>query len=438
MSTLVGALFNTTAITMLLACALPQAPAAADTITLSPRVVPVGKWAEGVAYGGGTMWVAESGQQSIVQLNIDGSVARRITVGRLPVQVTFANDGNIYTLVQTDKLLWQQNPRQVQGRAITGLEGCPNSLADGGRYLWVLTWPDCSSDRGRVIRIDPQTGSRASSGILAQNAGSLIAENGRVWITHDRGQALSIVDEQSLAIRKADVAGVSLQAITASAGKIFVGGSPGFNDPRGMVVSLDPSTAQELRRQVLDQRVAVMASDEKSVVAIGDKGKIFILAPDTLELLRTVTVTGRVDPKFALILGDDLYLTSGQHQAENGAMLILSAWRPAPRPAAPASPPAPAAPTVVVSPAAPVSPPAPAAPPAAAATGDRCPYHIVNASAGVVWLYNDPDTDAPKVVAVAPDANGLVADRCIRDWCHVSYRGANGWAERRNLQAVCN
>ena len=412
----VGAFLKNTAAMMLLTFVLPHAPAAADTITLSPRVIPIGKWAEGVAYGGGAMWVAESGQRTLVQLNIDGSVARRITVGRLPVQVTFANDGNIYTLVQTDKLLWQQNPRQVQGRAITGLEGCPQDLASGDKYLWVLTWPDCSSNSGRVIRIDPQTGSRTSSGTLAEQARSLVAENGKVWITHDRGQALSIIDEGSLAIRKADVQGASLQAITASARKIFVGGSAGSNDPRGVVVSLDPSTAQELRRQVMDQRITVMASDEQSVVAIGDKGRIFVLSPDTLELLRTVNVAGRVDPKFALILGDDLYLTSGQHQGENGAMLIFSAWRPVPRPTMPVAPPA-----------------------SAAATGDRCPYRIVNASsAGAVWLHDDPDVDAPKVVAVAPDANGLIADRCIREWCHVTYRGATGWAERRNIQSVCN
>ena len=412
----VGAFLKNTAAMMLLTFVLPHAPAAADTITLSPRVIPIGKWAEGVAYGGGAMWVAESGQRTLVQLNIDGSVARRITVGRLPVQVTFANDGNIYTLVQTDKLLWQQNPRQVQGRAITGLEGCPQDLASGDKYLWVLTWPDCSSNSGRVIRIDPQTGSRTSSGTLAEQARSLVAENGKVWITHDRGQALSIIDEGSLAIRKADVQGASLQAITASARKIFVGGSAGSNDPRGVVVSLDPSTAQELRRQVVDQRITVMASDEQSVVAIGDKGRIFVLSPDTLELLRTVNVAGRVDPKFALILGDDLYLTSGQHQGENGAMLIFSAWRPVPRPTMPVAPPA-----------------------SAAATGDRCPYHIVNASsAGAVWLHDDPDVDAPKVVAVAPDANGLIADRCIREWCHVTYRGATGWAERRKIQSVCN
>ena len=412
----VGAFLKNTAAMMLLTFVLPHAPAAADTITLSPRVIPIGKWAEGVAYGGGAMWVAESGQRTLVQLNIDGSVARRITVGRLPVQVTFANDGNIYTLVQTDKLLWQQNPRQVQGRAITGLEGCPQDLASGDKYLWVLTWPDCSSNSGRVIRIDPQTGSRTSSGTLAEQARSLVAENGKVWITHDRGQALSIIDEGSLAIRKADVQGASLQAITASARKIFVGGSAGSNDPRGVVVSLDPSTAQELRRQVMDQRITVMASDEQSVVAIGDKGRIFVLSPDTLELLRTVNVAGRVDPKFALILGDDLYLTSGQHQGENGAMLIFSAWRPVPRPTMPVAPPA-----------------------SAAATGDRCPYHIVNASsAGAVWLHDDPDVDAPKVVAVAPDANGLIADRCIREWCHVTYRGATGWAERRKIQSVCN
>jgi SH3-like domain-containing protein len=57
---------------------------------------------------------------------------------------------------------------------------------------------------------------------------------------------------------------------------------------------------------------------------------------------------------------------------------------------------------------------------------------------GAVWLYEDPDASARKMVAVPPDAKGLVADRCLQNWCHVTFRGATGWVERNNIQPTCN
>ena len=64
-------------------CAVPSA-FALDAVTLTPRVIPVGKWAEGIVFDGSSLWVAESGQRTIAQLDLDrGNVTRRITVGRV-------------------------------------------------------------------------------------------------------------------------------------------------------------------------------------------------------------------------------------------------------------------------------------------------------------------------------------------------------------------
>src|ERR1700761_8002443 len=81
---------------------LAAAPALADSITMTPRVIQVGKWAEGIAFDGTSVWVAESGQQSIAQVDPGrGTITRHVTVGRLPVGMTAYKDGAIYALVQT-------------------------------------------------------------------------------------------------------------------------------------------------------------------------------------------------------------------------------------------------------------------------------------------------------------------------------------------------
>jgi hypothetical protein len=410
----------------MLVCGVPGA-FSQDSITLSPRVIPVGKWAEGIAFDGSALWVSESGQRTIAELDIDkGTVARRITVGRLPVDMTFANDGAIYALVQTDKLLWQQFPRSAQGKGIGGLEGCPQGMNSGDRYLWVLTWvgPDCSSEKSRLVRIDPRSGERASLSIPAEQAMHLTVNQGKVWVTSSKGQALNIIDEQSMAIQQADVKGTWVQAIAATGGNVYVGGSPANDQSRGIVAMINPSNLQELRRETVDQMVVMMVNDQDSVVAVGDKGKIWVFSPSDLRLQRTITLNVKLDPRAALILGDNLYLSSGQQQGENGAVLILSGWRPSPLPV-PA--PVPAAPA-----------PAPAlSAPAAASTND-CPYQVVNVDASAsLWMYEDPDTQAPKVIGIPPNSRGLVADRCLRDWCHISFRGSSGWVEKRFLQAPC-
>jgi hypothetical protein len=400
----------------LLLCAaslLPAAPARADTVTLTPRVFMVGKWADGMVFAGSSLWVAEAGQRTIAQLNSDNSVARRITVGRLPTKMTFAVDGAIYTLVETDNQIWQQFPKSGQGRAIGGLDGgCPVYLTSGDQYLWGLS--SCGAQT-RLSRIDPQ-GNRRSVVSLGGSATQLGVSQGKVWV--NTPGAPSVVDEQSLAVRAAaikPVPGVNLGPFTENGAKVFLGTQGGGS--AHAVLAIDPATLQETARQAVDQQIAVMASDEKHVVAVGLFGKIFVLSADRLELVRVINMQLRqADPRAALILGDDLYITNNQQQGEFGALLVLSNWRPA---------------AVVPSPQQPQQAPAPGA--------TDCPYQVVNlGDATGIWMYQDPDLGAPKVLAVPADSKGLVADRCLANWCHVTFRGASGWVQRSRIQAYCN
>jgi hypothetical protein len=283
-------------------CAVPGSSHAADTITLDPRVIPVGKWAEGIAIADNKLWVAESGQRSIAQVDLNrGNVVRRVQVGRLPVGMVTGSDGAVYSLVQTDRLVWQQLPNG-RTRSFGGLEGCPQGLAGSDRFLWVLTMPECSSVSSRLIRMNPNGGDPTSSRVFSEWAQAITTHQGKVWVAHARTPALTIVDEQTLSVRTANLAGVSLWAVTACCGNVHVGGRLGDEKTGGIVLSIDPATFQERRRHLVEQRIAVMADDDQSVVAVGEKGTIWVFSADRLELQRTITLaTGAFDPKAVLI-----------------------------------------------------------------------------------------------------------------------------------------
>jgi streptogramin lyase len=312
-------------------CAEPVA-SIADTVTLTPRVIPVGKWAEGMAISEGNLWVAESGQRSIVELDPKtGAVLRRVNVGRMPVGMTSSVDATVNVLVQTDKLIWREPPSKGMSSKVAGLEGCPDGIASGDRYLWVLTEPDCSSETSRLVRIDPRKGSRAATEDLGQWGQALLAQPGDIWVAHARSPALTVVDATTLSSRAVDLTDASLWAIAGRLDHVYVGGRLLSNTARGIVSMLDPTTFDEQRRQSVDQMAAFITCDARNVVAVGEKGEIWVFSADKLDLQRTITLSsGAFQPRSVLIDGDSLYVTSLKQDGENGAVIVLDDWRPAP------------------------------------------------------------------------------------------------------------
>ena len=412
------------------ACAIPSA-SFADTISLNPGIIAVGKWAEGLAFDGSSIWVAESGQRSIAQVNpAQGAVIRRVQVGRYPVGMAFAN-GAIYALVQTDKLVWQQFPGGAPGRQFGSLDGCPQGLAAGRQHLWVLTDLNCSDNHNRLIRLDPNTNERRAVDLPFDKAQKVAVHNGKAFVVRQRGQVLSEIDEQTLAIRNADVKDASPGVISANGALLYIGGLRGFAGTQGMVAAINPATMQEVGRRFIDQEIVAITDDARNVVGIGKEGRIYVFSTGDLQLLRTIdmpTANFRPDsdgggPTALLLHGETLYISNFHQFGPNGAILTLNGWRPAAMPVTPAPQPMPA--------------PAPPAPPVAGATD--CPYQVAAGpdSTGI-WMYQDPDTSATKVEAVPADSKGLVADRCLATWCHVSFRGKDGWVQRSHIKAVCN
>lgn len=85
------------------------------TRTLVPSILKVGKWAGGIAYDGAALWVAESGQRSILRIARDGTTTRYPNVGRLPVGMAALPNGDIYALVKLTRS--SGTPQQAAPRA---------------------------------------------------------------------------------------------------------------------------------------------------------------------------------------------------------------------------------------------------------------------------------------------------------------------------------
>jgi hypothetical protein len=313
-----------------------------EEVTITPRVVPLGTWAEGVAFDGiGSVWVAESGQRTIAEVDPgSGRVLRRVKVGRLPVGMASSGNGAVYAFVNTDKLIWEQSTNTGRGRTLVTLRECPEALAHSGSVLWALTSPDCSSATSRVLRVDPQTGASAASRSLGEWGTAVAAFDGDAWVTHARGPAVSVVARDTLAVAKVTVQDASLWAIAATRRLVHVGGRLGEDNRQGLVATIDPETRQEIERQTVDERVQAIAADETHVVAIGETGRMWVFAAEGLHLLRVVTLaSGPFKPRAALILNDLLIVTDQQNAGDNGALMILEGWRGAGDPVAPAAPP---------------------------------------------------------------------------------------------------
>ena len=69
-------------------------PARSDTITLKPRVVALGEWIDGMVSDGKSLWVVETGQRSLAQLNASLTLARRVKLGGIPDKIDVGRDGD--------------------------------------------------------------------------------------------------------------------------------------------------------------------------------------------------------------------------------------------------------------------------------------------------------------------------------------------------------
>ena len=302
----------------LAASALAMAgPASSDTVTLRPSVHMLGEWVDGMVFDGSSIWVAETGQSSLAQLNATYGVARRVKLAGAPRKIDIGRDGAIYALIESDDQtrLWQQLPGSTAGEVIAGLEGAVGvTLATGDSpFVWVLPG---ATTRPPFIRIDPKTAALAKVPLGPGGGGELLVRQGEVWVGIDR---LSVVDESTLAVRSSDIQNklgpqVFFSAFAADVALVYAAiGS----DTTKLVVAIDPATLQKTARAAVDQTINAIVADAQNVVAVGGESRT-VLAARTLALQRVVNLpVPEVEPRAAMIRNGELLITDFRVKTEN-------------------------------------------------------------------------------------------------------------------------
>lgn len=192
----------------------------------------------------------------------------------------------------------------------------------------MLTWPGCTTQDSRVVRLDPKTGAVKQTASLGEWAQAIITGHSKVWVAHASKGRLDAIQPLSLSFESSFIEGATLWALAANRAALFAGGRLGESVERGLIISIDPQSGQEAKRLPVDGMVLAMAADDEAVVAINDTGTIYVVAAKSFTLKSTVTLSiGPYRPSSVLILDDRLVIVAEQYQGENGAVFTVNNWR---------------------------------------------------------------------------------------------------------------
>ncbi|MBA2383325.1 MAG: hypothetical protein H0V68_01490 [Actinobacteria bacterium] len=164
----------------------------AHALAAAPRRVELPGSAEGLAVGGGYLWVTSpsdsAGRDTVSRIDLR---SRRLVssraVGRLPLFVTFGY-GSAWVANYRGDSVSVIRPGAAQAETIP-VPGGPLGLAAGAGAVWVVTfWPK------ELVRIDPETRRvlrriRVGDGPLSVAVGA-----GAVWVTNRDSRTISRID----------------------------------------------------------------------------------------------------------------------------------------------------------------------------------------------------------------------------------------------------
>lgn len=289
-----------------------------------------GKWPEGLALTATHAWVAVSGERHLARINLTtGLQDTKTPAGRLPVEMTTADDGTIYGLSHTDATVWQLPKGGNQAKPLAKIPGCPEGMARSGDVLWVLSWPDCSSAASTLTRVDRRTGATKTTATLRGDAFTVAAAGDTAWVVHARDGGVTAVSAETVAeTGRLEGPPNAMEALFLD-GRLYVAAGPrvhrlypGGTRPAGATLDLGA-------------RVAVLGAKGNAPAAALEDGRVVLLDPGSLEVTVTIRPDEPIrDPHALVFQGETAFLTT--HHASNEGPGTL--WRLEPLPPPPEPP----------------------------------------------------------------------------------------------------
>ncbi|CAN5240504.1 hypothetical protein BH23CHL9_BH23CHL9_11410 [soil metagenome] len=192
--------------------------------------IPVGERPGGMAVGEASVWVTNTGADSISQIDLTTrAVVNRIAVGRGPTGVAVA-EGSIWVANSGERTVSRVNV--AAGRVVDTIVvgNGPTAIAVGAGSLWVANASDST-----VVRLDARTGEVDPPIGVAAVPVALAVDEAGVWVVSQDGGAVTHLDPRSGATLAAPIPlGSRPTAVAIGAGSVWVASSD------GTVARIDP------------------------------------------------------------------------------------------------------------------------------------------------------------------------------------------------------
>ena len=317
-------------------------PVAPDSVAIvdpeEDRVVatvPVGVGPTDVVAGGGSVWVANSSDDSLTQI---GARSRRVTgsvspgvafaglgVGASGVWVADTQDpsarvidptnrsvartvpiegdprpGPTRAIAVTDEAVWIANSEGVQrvdprtGRTVARVPigNGPTGIAVGAGAVWIT-----DGDDGTLLRIDPATNDVVATIAVGQSASGAAVDGGGVWVTVPLEDRVKRIDPATNAVADTVRVGGGPANVAAGAGAVWV-----TSRRSGTLTRIDPRTASVMRTTQVGhspQGVAVAGSGVWVAVQSSPPEPAASGAADILRVERPEGIINGTDPLIA-------------------------------------------------------------------------------------------------------------------------------------------
>ncbi|MFL5642656.1 MAG: ABC transporter substrate-binding protein [Chloroflexota bacterium] len=182
------------------------------------RIIDVGKAPKGIVVTDGSVWVANSGERTVSRINIPtGKVVQTIEVGNSPTAVAVAGDG-LWVANATDSTIVRIDSAAGKVGQAVGVAAKPVALAADATGLWVA-----SEDGAAVSHHDPLTGATLEAPIrLNARPTALAIDPTSVWVAAADGKVTRI-DRAGRGVTATIPVGGSLATIAVIGDAIWVG-----------------------------------------------------------------------------------------------------------------------------------------------------------------------------------------------------------------------
>jgi class 3 adenylate cyclase len=166
--------------------------------------------------GGGPAFTV--GPNTVARIDpTSGRVVGGAAVGTTPISIAFG-DGTVWVANFDDRTLQPIDARTGVARAaFGGLSGNPSAVAVGGGYVWVTIF------QGGALRIDPTQHNAVTPIDVGTGADGVAFGDGYAWITNSQDDTLTRVDPSTLELRAFQLdTGSQPEGVAVGAGSVWV------------------------------------------------------------------------------------------------------------------------------------------------------------------------------------------------------------------------